>query len=175
VSSCRHLVVMGVSGSGKTTVATALADELGLQMIEGDEFHPPANVEKMAAGIPLTDEDRRPWLQTLGKLLAEHHARGQGTVLACSALKRAYRDVLRSAVPPEETFIIELDADPATLRQRMASRTGHFMPATLLESQLETLEHLEDDERGVIVDANRPAETVTADAWAAVEAFLRGD
>ena len=166
---------MGVSGSGKTTVASALAGELGADLIEADDHHPPANVEKMRAGIPLTDEDRRPWLATLARVLLESHARRQPTVLACSALKRAYRDVLRSAAPPEETFIIELDADPAMLRRRMASRKGHFMPASLLESQLETLEHLEDDEPGVIVDANRSAETVTADAWAAVEAFLRGD
>ena len=166
---------MGVSGSGKTTVASALARELWAELIEADDHHPPANVEKMRAGIPLTDEDRRPWLLTLARLLLESHARGQPTVLACSALKRAYRDVLRSAVPPEETFIIELDADLATLRRRMASRKGHFMPASLLASQLETLEPLEDDERGIIVDANRPAETVTAEAWAALEAFLRRD
>ena len=166
---------MGVSGSGKTTVSSALARELGAELIEADDHHPPGNVKKMRAGIPLDDEDRRPWLATLARLLRERHARDERTVLACSALKRAYRDVLRSAVPPEETFIIELDADPATLRRRMASRTGHFMPASLLASQLETLEPLEDDERGIIVDANRPAETVTAEAWAALEAFLRRD
>ena len=166
---------MGVSGSGKTTVASALARELGAELVEADDHHPPGNVEKMRAGIPLDDEDRRPWLATLARLLRERHARDERTVLACSALKRAYRDVLRSAVPPAETFTIELDADPDTVRQRMASRTGHFMPASLLDSQLETLEHLEDDERGVIVDANRPADTVTADALAVLEAFLRRD
>jgi gluconokinase len=151
--SCFHILVMGVAGSGKTTVARALADQLGVEMIEGDEHHPPANVEKMHAGIPLTDDDRRPWLQTLARLIAERHARDEGTVLACSALKRAYRDTLRSAVPPEETFIVELDVDPATLRQRMASRKGHFMPASLLESQLVALEPLEPGEVGMTVDA----------------------
>ena len=151
--SCFHILVMGVAGSGKTTVARALADQLGVEMIEGDDYHPPANVEKLHAGIPLTDDDRRPWLQTLARLIAERHARDEGTVLACSALKRAYRDTLRSAVPPEETFIVELDVDPATLRQRMASRKGHFMPASLLESQLVALEPLEPSEVGMTVDA----------------------
>ena len=159
---CRHIVVMGVSGSGKTTVATALSREFDAELIEGDDHHPPANVEKMRAGIPLTDEDRRPWLDALARILAERHARDGSTVLACSALKRGYRDTLRAAVPVEETFIIELDADPDTLRERMASRKGHFMPVSLLESQLATLEHLDDDERGAIVDAERPPADVIA-------------
>jgi gluconokinase len=159
---------MGVSGSGKTTVATALAEDLGVEMIEGDAYHPPANVEKMAAGRPLTDEDRRPWLRTLARLLAERHARGQGTVLACSALRRAYRDVLRSAVPAGETFTILLVADASTLRSRMASRSGHFMPLALLESQLATLEPLEPDESGVVLDATQPADVVVAEAVSAI-------
>ena len=165
---------MGVSGSGKTTVATALAREFDAELIEGDDHHPPANVEKMRSGIPLTDEDRRPWLDKLVGILGQRHARDESTVLACSALKRAYRDTLRSAVPAEETFIVELDADPDTLRKRMASRKGHFMPVSLLESQLATLEHLEDDEPGVIVDANQSAEVAIADARAAVEADRTG-
>ena len=162
---------MGVSGSGKTTVGQALADELGYELIEGDDHHPPENVEKMRAGTPLTDEDRRPWLETLAQLLGERHARDQGTVLACSALRRSYREVLRAAVPPEESFVIELDADPDTLRVRMANRKGHYMPVSLLESQLATLEHLTDDEAGVTIDAGRSTETVTADAIAAVRAW----
>jgi len=163
---------MGVSGSGKTTVASALARELGAELIEADDHHPPANVEKMRAGIPLDDEDRRPWLATLARLLRERHARDERTVLACSALKRAYRDVLRSAVPPAETFTIELDADPDTVRQRMASRTGHFMPASLLESQLATLEHLADDERGLIVNADQPPADVVASTVAGIRGSL---
>lgn len=164
VRSCRHIIVMGVSGSGKTTVGRAVAAELAFEMIEGDDHHPPENVAKMAAGIPLTDADRRPWLQTLAGLLADRHSRGQGTVLACSALRRAYRDVLRTAVPGGETFVFQLDADEATLRSRMESRTGHYMPPALLDSQLATLEPLEPDEPGVILDTTQPPDVVVAAA-----------
>lgn len=159
---------MGVSGSGKTTVGQALARELGFELIEGDDYHPPENVDKMAAGIPLTDEDRRPWLWMLAGLLADRHARREGTVLACSALRRAYRDVLRSAVPADETFFILLDADRETLRSRMKSRKGHYMPPALLESQLATLEPLEPDEPGVILDATQPPTAIVAVAISAV-------
>jgi carbohydrate kinase (thermoresistant glucokinase family) len=164
------VIVMGVSGSGKTTVGEALAEELGFEMIEGDDYHPPENVAKMAAGTPLTDDDRRPWLQTLAGLLADRHARGQGTVLACSALRRAYREVLRAAVPADETFIILLEADAETLRARMKSRRGHYMPPALLESQLATLEPLHPEEPGVIIDAGRSEEAVTAESIAALRA-----
>ena len=163
-----HVIVMGVAGSGKTTVATDLARELRFAMIEGDDYHPPGNIAKMSAGIPLTDVDRGPWLERLARLIGGFHERGRGTVLACSALRRSYRDVLRSALPPDESFIIDLDVDPATLRDRMASRKGHYMPLTLLESQLATLERLAPDERGVILDADRPLPAVVADARAAV-------
>lgn len=166
--SCRHILVMGVSGSGKSTIARALAERLGFEMIEGDDLHPPANVEKMRAGIPLTDADRRPWLEELAALLTDRHARRQGTVLACSALKRSYRDILRSGVPPDESFVIELDADPDTLRARMSTRTGHFMPMGLLDSQFATLEPLDADERGVFVDSGRPPAEVLAAAAAAL-------
>ena len=168
VSSCRHIVVMGVSGSGKTTIGQALAAELDLEMIEGDEYHPPENVAKMAAGIPLTDADRRPWLQTLADLLADRHSRSRGTVLACSALRRAYRDVLRSVVPGGETFTIQFDADPATLRSRMESRTGHYMPPALLDSQLTTLEPLQPDERGAVIDVTPPLAVVIEMALSAL-------
>lgn len=166
--SCLHVIVMGVSGSGKTTVGQGLAKELDFELIEGDDYHPPQNVEKMAAGIPLTDEDRRPWLQTLAELLAERHARERGTVLACSALRHAYRDVLRSAVPADETFFVLLDADVETLRARMESRRGHYMPPALLESQLATLERLQPDEPGVILDATRPSKDVVTEAVSAM-------
>jgi gluconokinase len=159
---------MGVSGSGKTTVGQALADELGFELIEGDDYHPEANVAKMAAGTSLTDEDRRPWLAILADVLADRHGRGQGTVLACSALRRSYRDVLRAAVPDHESFFIQLDADEQTLRSRMRSRKGHYMPPSLLESQLATLEALEPDEPGVVLDATQPPEIVVAEAVSAL-------
>ena len=171
---CRHIIVMGVSGSGKTTVGRALAQELGSEVIEGDEHHPSENVAKMAAGIALTDDDRRPWLETLAALLADRHARGQSTVLSCSALRRAYRDVLRAAVPDDETFMIQLDADQDTLRSRMASRTGHYMPPALLESQLATLEPLQPDEPGVILDATQLPEVVAAEAVSAIRSSSFG-
>jgi gluconokinase len=163
---------MGVSGSGKSTIAAALADTLGLEMIEGDDKHPPANVEKMEAGIPLTDDDRRPWLAALADLLADRHRRGKGTVLACSALRRAYRDILRGAVPADESFIVELEVDAPTLAARMAAREGHFMPVSLLDSQLATLERLGPDEAGVIVDASGSVAQVTSAAAGGVEAWL---
>ena len=172
---CIHVLVMGVAGSGKSTVAAALASDLGLEMIEGDALHPPANVEKMRQGIPLTDDDRRPWLASLALLLADRHERGRGTVLACSALRRTYRDILRAAVPADETFAIELDADAATLRTRIASRTSHFMPTSLLESQLATLEHIADDEIGVAVDAGASLEVVITAANAAVASWVASD
>jgi gluconokinase len=165
---CSHIVVTGVSGSGKSAVAEPLAAVLGFEFIEADEHHPPANIEKMAAGIPLTDDDRRPWLDALARLLAERHRRGVATVLACSALRRAYRDVLRAAVPPDETFVIQLSADAATLEARMRRRRGHYMPASLLASQLATLEPLERDEAGVTLDATPPLDLVVADAATAV-------
>jgi len=169
---CVHILVMGVAGSGKSTVAAAIADTLGLEMIEGDALHPAGNVEKMRRGVPLTDEDRRPWLESLARLLADRHEAGRGTVLACSALRRRYRDVLRAALPAGETFIVELDADPATLSTRIAHRPGHFMPASLLESQLATLEHIGDDEVGVVVDAGAPLHVVISEASAAIDAWV---
>ena len=171
-AGCIHVLVMGVSGSGKSTIAASLAEEFRLEMIEGDERHPPENVAKMEAGIPLTDADRQPWLATLAGLLTDAHDDGRGTVLACSALRRAYRDRLRAAVPPNESFIVELEVDRPTLAARMTARKGHFMPVSLLESQLETLELLEPDEVGAIVDATGSIDEVTAAASEAIRTWL---
>jgi gluconokinase len=168
---CIHVLVMGVAGSGKSTVAAALSDRLGLDMIEGDALHPAANVEKMRNGIPLTDDDRRPWLESVASLLADRHSQGRGTVLACSALRHSYRDTLRAAVPAGETYVIELDVDRSTLRARLADRTGHFMPVSLLDSQVATLEPLADDEFGVAVDGSAPLDVVISTACRAIDAW----
>lgn len=153
-----HLVVMGVSGTGKTTIAGALRDLLGWQFAEGDSYHPPENVAKMAGGRPLTDEDRRPWLETLRLWTAERDARGLPTILTCSALKRSYRDLLRGG--GEGTFFVHLVGDKGLLLERMQHRPGHFMPPTLLESQLDTLQDLGPDERGMLVDVANPPERI---------------
>jgi gluconokinase len=159
---------MGVSGSGKSVVGERLAQELEFEFIEGDDYHPPANIEKMAAGMPLTDDDRWPWLRAVAEIVAKRHEDGVGTVLACSALRRAYRDLLRAAMPIEESFVIHLDADVGTLRSRLEHRRGHYMPASLLDSQIATLEPLESDEAGVVLDATKPEPEVVAAAVAAV-------
>lgn len=149
------VVVMGVSGSGKSTVGRALAAELGVEYAEGDDFHPAANIAKMAAGIPLDDADRAPWLDTVAAWMGEHTR--QGGVVTCSALKRVYRDRLRAAAP--DAFFLHLAASHEELAHRMTDRTGHFMPSSLLDSQLAALEPLAGDERGTTVDATRdPAE-----------------
>ena len=153
----RHLVVMGVSGVGKSTIAQRLAADLDLELAEGDDFHPRSNIEKMSAGQPLTDEDRWPWLEALAAWTEERRTSGRDTVLTCSALKRAYRDVLRRADP--DTFFVCLLGDEELLRERMESR-DHFMPASLLTSQIETLEPLEDDETGVSVDVGLAVDAV---------------
>jgi len=136
--------------------------------IEGDEFHPPANIEKMSAGEPLTDDDRRPWLETLARMLAENRDAGIATVLGCSALRRSYRDILRGSNPPEAVGFVHLTATFDVLRDRM-ERREHFMPASLLQSQFDTLEPLEDDERGVQLDVDAPLEDVVDAAASAVE------
>jgi gluconokinase len=136
------IIVMGVSGVGKTTLGKRLAETLGWRFLEGDDFHPPENVAKMAAGIPLTDEDRLPWLERLRELIAEVLARGEKAVLACSALKRSYRQFL--TVDPAQVRWVYLWAPREVIARRLAARTGHFMPPTLLGSQLETLEAPED-------------------------------
>lgn len=151
-----HIVVMGVSGSGKSTVARALRDRLGWDFAEGDDFHPQSNIDKMAAGRPLVDEDRWPWLETLAAWTAERDAREQPTILACSSLKLAYRNLLRKG--GEGTYFVHVHGDKDLLLERMQTRERHFMPATLLESQLDTLEPLGPDERGIVVDIANPVE-----------------
>jgi carbohydrate kinase (thermoresistant glucokinase family) len=158
----QHLVVMGVSGSGKTTIAGRLAARLQFTFADGDDFHPAANVEKMARGEPLTDADREPWLSSLAAWTLAQHQAGRSTVLACSALKRRYRDTLRSASP--HTFFVHLAAPRAALLERMNHRQGHFMPAFLLDSQLAALEPLASDESGATLDATGPPDTIVEQA-----------
>lgn len=146
-------VVMGVSGCGKSAVGSRLADALGVPYVEGDELHPPANVAKMAAGSPLDDADRAGWLAALRDRIATARAQGGGLVVSCSALKRAYRDLLRSGDPALR--FVHLDGPRAVLAQRM-QRPGHFMPPSLLDSQLATLQPLQADETGMVLDIRQP-------------------
>jgi gluconokinase len=141
------VVVMGVAGTGKTTVGQLLADAMDVPYAEADAFHPPANVARMSAGIPLDDDDRAPWLDAIGGW-ARNRA-GRGGVVSCSALKRAYRDRLRRAAP--DIRFVHLTGDRSLIRSRMAERSGHFMPLELLDSQFATLEPLQPDEPGVAV------------------------
>jgi gluconokinase len=149
------IVVMGVSGSGKSTVGAALAQRLRVPFADADDFHPPASIAKMTAGVPLDDDDRHPWLETIGDWLAEHPA---GGVMSCSALKRTYRDQLRRHRPDVEFLHLSGSADVVARRQ--ASRPGHFMPASLVASQFETLEPLESDEPGITIDVEQSVDSI---------------
>ena len=141
----RAIIVMGVAGSGKTTLASLLAEKLDCPFLEGDDYHSDANVAKMRGGQPLTDEDRWPWLDALGAAVAETIAAGGFAVASCSALRRVYRDRLRAAIGPGVLFVL-LEADAAELARRLTQRPGHYMPANLLGSQLATLERPDADE-----------------------------
>jgi len=152
---------MGVSGSGKSTVAAALAQRLTVPFADADAFHSDANIAKMAAGQPLDDEDRYPWLEAIGEWLARH---GDGGVMSCSALKCKYRDQLRAHCPLVE--FLHLSGSPELIARRQAGRPGHFMPAALLKSQFNTLEPLGPDERGITIDVNEPVDAI-------VDTFLR--
>ncbi len=152
-------VVMGVSGCGKSTVGQALAQELGVPFVEGDQFHPPANVAKMSAGMPLDDDDRAGWLLALQAQIREARAGGTGLVLSCSALKRRYRDLLREGDPALR--FAHLDGPRELIAARMQARAGHYMPPSLLDSQLRDLEALQPDEAGVLLDiGSAPAQQV---------------
>ncbi|MGW0160319.1 gluconokinase [Mycobacterium sp. NPDC003323] len=149
------IVVMGVSGSGKSTVGAALAQRLRVPFADADDFHPPANIEKMSAGHALDDDDRYPWLEAIGAWLAEHP---NGGVMSCSALKRRYRDQLRNHCADVE--FLHLSGTLDVIGARQASRPGHFMPASLLRSQFQTLEPLEPDELGLVIDVDRNIDSI---------------
>jgi gluconokinase len=154
------LVVMGVSGSGKTTIAEQLAKDLGWVFQEGDSLHPPANVEKMRQGIPLNDADRAPWLAMIAQWIADHVAAGTHGIITCSALKRAYRDQLLAGQP--EVWLVYLHGDRATLEQHVRARHHEFMPVALLDSQLETLEEPGADEPVIQVEVSGTVEQTVA-------------
>ncbi|WNI14868.1 gluconokinase [Actinacidiphila sp. ITFR-21] len=165
ISAPRPVVaVMGVSGSGKSTVGGLLAERLGVPYAEADDFHPPANVAKMAAGHPLDDADRAPWLDAIAEWVAGRGDRGG--VVSCSALRRRYRDRLRAAAPA--LFFLHLDGPPRLIADRLAARTRHFMPPGLLASQLAALEALEPDEAGAVVSVEGGPQDIARRALAAL-------
>lgn len=170
MTSPLHVVVMGVSGTGKSVVGNEVAAELRTRLLEGDDYHPRSNIEKMSSGTPLDDDDRRPWLQRLAEVLARDHEAGNDSVLACSALRRTYRDILRGELPDGSVFFLHLHADYDVLENRMRSR-AHFMPVSLLRSQFETLEPLEPDEHGIRVDVALPLDEVVGEARDSLAAY----
>ena len=159
-------VVMGVCGTGKTTIATSLAERLGCEHAEADDFHSAANIAKMAAGIPLEDSDRWPWLQKITGWILERDLAERPAVVTCSSLKRAYRDVLRTGSP--RIFFIHLVGNRELILERMQRRTEHFMPASLVDSQFAILEPLGPDEQGVVLDVAQPPGVLVSAALAAL-------
>lgn len=160
------LVVMGVAGVGKTTTAQLLAEHLGWRRAEADEFHPQNNIAKMAAGTPLNDDDRLPWLQSIRDWISERAAAGEDVVLTCSALKRSYREILRAA--DARVRFVFLHGPSQLVAERMAKRQGHFMPTSLLNSQYGDLEPLQADEDGVTVDLRETPEDIVQSALRAL-------
>ncbi len=161
-SGAELYVIMGVSGSGKSLIGAKLAHALGIEFLEGDDLHPPENVRRMAAGIPLTDNDRHDWLHAIALRLREAKRRGNGLVVSCSALKRRYRDLLRS-VGDEGLRFVYLAGNRALIAERMANRPGHFMPPALLDSQLAILEPPSSDERAWVCDISQTPDAIVAD------------
>ena len=158
-------VVMGVSGCGKSTIGQALASATGVPFVEGDQFHSPSNVAKMSKGVALTDEDRSDWLHTLQRQIGSAQAEGQGLVLSCSALKRRYRDLLRKG--DSQLHFAHLSGPRELIEGRMQARVGHYMPTSLLDSQLRDLEPLQADEAGVVLNIGAPPEQLVAHILAA--------
>ncbi|MBG6226342.1 gluconokinase [Arthrobacter sp. CAN_A2] len=156
-----HVVVMGISGSGKTTIATRLTERLGWVFAEADDFHPAANIAKMTAGIALTDEDRWPWLESMRTWMTLQARAGRSTVVTCSALRRSYRDLLTGA--EGQVRFVHLLGDTDLILERMKTRSGHFMPESLLPSQISTLEPLEADELGIRIQNTGTPDDVTTD------------
>jgi gluconokinase len=165
------VIAMGVSGCGKSTLGALLADRLGWAFEDGDAFHPPQNVEKMRAGTPLTDDDRWPWLDAIVARIARARAEGGGVVIACSALKRAYRDRLRAGAG--DVRFLHLTGDPALIMARQAARTGHYMPASLLASQFATLEPPDTEADVIDLDVDAEPSAIAQKAIAALR--RRGD
>ncbi|MFW0772027.1 gluconokinase, GntK/IdnK-type [Paenarthrobacter nitroguajacolicus] len=158
-----HIVVMGVAGCGKSTIGAALAERLGAEFLDGDSLHPQANIDKMASGTPLNDDDRAPWLAEIGRRFP---ASNSALVIACSALKRSYRDIIRRADP--SVVFVHLHGSRELLNARMTARPGHFMPPSLLDSQLATLEPLQADEAGIVVDIAKSVEGIVNEASTAL-------
>jgi gluconokinase len=160
------IVVMGVSGCGKSTVAELLAARLGWQFAEGDDFHPPSNIEKMRSGIPLEDADRWPWLRAIAAWIDEARRAGKPGVVTCSALKRSYRDIIIGERP--DVALVYLKGDKKLIEKRLAARPHHYMPASLLQSQFDALEEPGPDENPIIVPIEPPPEEIVSSIMAAV-------
>lgn len=163
---------MGVAGCGKSVIGAKLAARLGWRFIEGDRLHPPDNIARMSGGLPLDDEMRRGWLDRIGEEIAACVAGGEGAVAACSALKRAYRDRLRSCAPGILFIHPEIDAE--TARRRVALRAGHFMPASLVDSQFADLQPPQPDEAALVLDGSKPVDELVEEAMAAMRERMGG-
>lgn len=163
-----HIVVMGVAGCGKSTVVEAIRDQLGYTLAEGDDFHPQTNIDKMSAGIPLTDEDRWPWLDVINKWMVARESLNENTVVSSSALKRSYREALSKGL---DVYFLHLNGAPELIQERLSARKGHFMPPSLLPSQFAILEPLADDENGEIISIEGSIDDVVSRAVVAVKAY----